>query len=395
MKPIRFSDSPLRWVSALPMWPGGTKYQGQSFDFLGARKQIEKDLTRQIDEALYQPPILKEHTPDGTSYGQAVKWRLLTDKEAAAFGLPQKAPLELYLGLDVRDAEMARAYDEGRLTYSSPDIRGSVVSGEPYIDETGTAWDFFIGEISAVGVPHNKQQTAASHLRGVQMKDKRKVRMSDGTVVEIETEAPLPEGATMVDDAVSGEAIPAWAAALVAGQQELMAKIAALEGAAPAMADPAAAPPAVPPAAVPAAPVAAAPPAPMMNQATMNDRAVEAAVNAALAKRDAAAEVDALLAHSQTKVSRERLIALHMSDKALFAEIAATATPKPGQTNRSAVKGTGNGGMTPLQQFTDPAYAAQMRDRHTKDGKFDKMAFKAEYDALRAEFRFSPVQGAA
>jgi hypothetical protein len=133
----------------------------------------------------------------------------------------------------------------------------------------------------------------------------------------------------------------------------------------------------------------------MMNQATMSDRAVEAAVNAALAKRDAAAEVDALLAHSQTKVSRERLIALHMSDKALFSEIAATATPKPGQTNRSAVKGTGNGGMTPLQQFTDPAYAAQMRDSHTKNGVLDKVGYKAEYDSLRAEYRFSPVQGAA
>jgi hypothetical protein len=226
------------------------------------------------------------------------------------------------------------------------------------------------------------------------MKDKRKVRMGDGTVVEIETEAPLPEGATMVDDAVSGEAIPAWASELVAGQQAILGRLAALEGAAPAMADPAAAPPAVPPAAVPAVAAAAAPLAPMMNQATMADE-IAKAVKAEIAKRDAAAEVDALLAHSQTKVSRERLIALHMSDKALFAEIAATATPKPGQTNRSAVKGTGNGGMTPLQQFTDPAYAAQMRDRHTKNGKFDKMAFKAEYDALRAEFRFSPVQGAA
>ena len=396
MKPIRFSDSPLRWVSALPMWPDGTKYQGQSFDFLGSRKDIETDLSQQIDAALYQPPILKEHTPDGVSYGQAVKWRILTDKEAAALGVPQKAPLELYLGLEVRDLALAQAYDEGRWTYSSPDIRGTIVSGEPYIDETGKAWNFFVGEISAVGVPHNKQQTAAHHLRGVQMKDKRKVRMSDGTVIEIEPEAEVPEGATMVDDAASGEAVPAWAAALVKDNQEIKAALAALQGAAPAMADPAAAPPAAAaPAAVPAAPAAAAaPPAPMMNQAQMSDT-VAAMVKAEMAKQAATQEVDDFLSSHQTTVAREKLIQVRMSDPGLFAMLTANAPAKPGATQRTAVKGTGTGGLTPLQQFTDPAFAAQMRDKHTKNGKFDKAAYAAEYEKLRAEFRFTPVQGAA
>ena len=133
----------------------------------------------------------------------------------------------------------------------------------------------------------------------------------------------------------------------------------------------------------------------MMNQAQMSDT-VAAMVKAEMAKQAATQEVDDFLSSHQTTVAREKLIQVRMSDPGLFAMLTANAPAKPGATQRAAVKGTGTGGMTPLQQFTDPAYAIQMREKHTsKDGKFNKDAYAKEYAALREQFRFTPVQGAA
>ncbi|WP_434127479.1 hypothetical protein, partial [Enterococcus faecium] len=83
----------------------------------------------------------------GTALGQVVKTRILTQSQALALGIEgQQAPVEIYAGVDVRDAATAAAYDEGRLLFMSPDIRGAVVTGDPYVDETRHEWPFFVGE---------------------------------------------------------------------------------------------------------------------------------------------------------------------------------------------------------------------------------------------------------
>ena len=65
------------------------------------------------------------------------------------------------------------------------------------------------------------------------MGDTKKAKMADGTVIEIETEESLPEGATLMEDAVATEDAPAWAAALMAGLMDLKARV---DGMAPAAA---------------------------------------------------------------------------------------------------------------------------------------------------------------
>ena len=326
MNPIRFSDSPLRWVSALPMWPDGTHYRGRVFDFLSQLPEIEACLTRQINEGVWLPPILIEHAPDGLARGNGLAWRVLDIEDAARLGVEQKAPKELYFGWDIREPGLAKAYDDGLLSTVSPDIRGTIVDGEPWIDETGAEWPFFVAEISAVSIPHNKRQVAAHNLRGVQMKDKRRVKMSDGTVVEIETEAALPEGATEMEDVAAAEA-PLDAVAMAAKIKSLEEAIAALTAGAAASANAAPAPMNAGGAAGVTPPAGPAVPPPIV---TMGDKAaIDAAVRKALAERDAAADVDALLAAKQVGIGRATLLHMRMSDKPAFDEIVRMSDGRP------------------------------------------------------------------
>jgi hypothetical protein len=390
MKPIRFSDNPLRWVSALPIWPDGVHYDGAVFDFAGHRKEIEADLTRQITEGVFNASVLREHMPRGSSFGQVMAWRILTQDEAAAMGIRQQAPEELYFGLDIRDPEMAAEYDAGLLVFGSPEIRGTVISGEPWIDETGEAWNFFVPEWSGVSTPHNKRQTAAHTLRGVQMKDKKKIRMADGAVSEIAAEEPLPEGATMMDgemEEVSEEVIslPAIMAELKALRAELAAAKAA--PAAPMTDGAAAVPPVTTPPAV--APAAAAPPAaPMGNTppAQMSD------VNrrlAALESKEAAAEVDRLIAERDIKgVTRDKLVHLRMSDRPTFDAIAANAPKRMGGAARSAQAGVA---MSDAEAIGTREGVDMLKARHTKDGKFDAVGYQREWRERRGRVAFSPV----
>ena len=385
MRSILFSDSSLRWVSALPIWPAGVHYDGMVFDFASHRPVIERELARQITGGLFHPSVLREHQPRGMSHGQVVAWRILTQAEAAAMGVPQKAPEELYFGLDLRDPEMAAEYDSGLLTFTSPELRGTIIGGEPWVDETGSPWDFFVAELSAVGTPHNKRQTAAPHLRGVTMGDTKKAKMADGTVIEIETEESLPEGATLMEDAVATEDAPAWAAALMAGLMDLKARV---DGMAPAaapmgggyrMED-----------ASLAAPIAAVAPVVPSAPVQMGDMARRLAQ---LEQRAVIAEVDALIGERDFRgMTREKLVQIRMSDPVTFKGLVELAPRRLGGSARSAASGVA---MSDEQRLFSAEGVAQLRQRHTVAGKFDATSYHREWRDIRSRLTLSPTGGAA
>ena len=380
MMRVTFSDSPLRWVSALPIWPSGVHYDGHVFDFAGHRAAIERDLTRQITEGVFQPSVLREHMPTGMSHGQVMAWRILSQADAAAMGIPQKAPDELYFGLDLRDPEMAAEYDAGLLTFTSPELRGTMISGEPWTDETGAQWDFFVAELSAVATPHNKRQTAAPHLRGVTMGDMKKAKMADGTVIEIETEEALPEGATLMEDyeAAAGEAPPAWAQALMAQLIDLKARVESMPA---PMADGAVATPAVV-----TAPVPVEPAAPVQMRDAMRRLA-------ALEQKAVAEEVDKLIGERDFRsLTRDKLLAIRMSDPSTFRSLVEMAPRRSGSGLRSAASGVA---MSDEQRLFSAEGVAQLRARHTANGKFDAMGYHREWREIRSRVTLSPTGGAA
>lgn len=379
MRSVLFSDSSLRWVSALPIWPTGVHYDGQVFDFAGHRSAIERDLTRQITEGVFQPSVLREHMPTGMSHGQVMAWRILSQADAAAMGIPQKAPDELYFGLELRDPEMAAEYDAGLLTFTSPELRGTMISGEPWTDETGAAWDFFVAELSAVATPHNKRQTAAPHLRGVTMGDVKKAKMADGTVIEIETEEALPEGATLMEDYDdAGEAPPAWAQALMAQLIDLKARVESMPA---PMADGAVATPAVV-----TAPVPVEPAAPVQMRDAMRRLA-------ALESKAVAEEVDKLIGERDFRsLTRDKLLAIRMSDPSTFRSLVEMAPRRSGSGLRSAASGVA---MSDEQRLFSTEGVAQLRARHTANGKFDAMGYHREWREIRSRVTLSPTGGAA
>ena len=379
MMRVTFSDSPLRWVSALPIWPSGVHYDGQVFDFAGHRSAIERDLTRQITEGVFLPSVLREHMPTGMSHGQVMAWRILSQADAAAMGIPQKAPDELYFGLDLRDPEMAAEYDAGLLTFTSPELRGTMISGEPWTDETGAQWDFFVAELSAVATPHNKRQTAAPHLRGVTMGDVKKAKMADGTVIEIETEEALPEGATLMEDyEAAGEAPPAWAQALMAQLIDLKARVESMPA---PMADGAVATPAVV-----TAPVPVEPAAPVQMRDAMRRLA-------ALESKAVAEEVDKLIGERDFRsLTRDKLLAIRMSDPSTFRSLVEMAPRRSGSGSRSAASGVA---MSDEQRLFSAEGVAQLRARHTANGKFDALGYHREWREIRSRVTLSPTGGAA
>lgn len=379
MMRVTFSDSPLRWVSALPIWPSGVHYDGQVFDFAGHRAAIERDLTRQITEGVFCPSVLREHMPTGMSHGQVMAWRILSQADAAAMGIPQKAPDELYFGLDLRDPEMAAEYDAGLLTFTSPELRGTMISGEPWADETGAQWDFFVAELSAVATPHNKRQTAAPHLRGVTMGDVKKAKMADGTVIEIETEEALPEGATLMEDyEAAGEAPPAWAQALMAQLIDLKARVESMPA---PMADGAVATPAVV-----TAPVPVEPAAPVQMRDAMRRLA-------ALEQKAVAEEVDKLIGERDFRsLTRDKLLAIRMSDPSTFRSLVEMAPRRSGSGSRSAASGVA---MSDEQRLFSAEGVAQLRARHTANGKFDALGYHREWREIRSRVTLSPTGGAA
>ena len=171
---VHFADGgSLSWMSCLPIWPGGTKYEGQTFDFASQLATIEACMAEQIRGGVFLPGVIDDHNPSQSlARGIVRDFRILTAEQAGAMGIPQKAPFEVYAGVEWSDPAYAAAYDAGSVLYTSPQIRGSVL-GElyAYADETGHEWPFFIGELSVTTQPVNKRQTPTSALRGVKMSE--------------------------------------------------------------------------------------------------------------------------------------------------------------------------------------------------------------------------------
>jgi hypothetical protein len=206
---VQFSDRPaLRWLSAFPMPRGGTEYGADVFPLYQQADAIRACLTEQITKGAHRPVVMKGHEDEGVVYGTVRDFRILTPTEAATLEVEQKADLECYFGVDFTDPSMARAYDEGRIVYTSPEMRGSILAGDKYAyrDETGHEWPFFVGEFSIVGKPHNKRQTPSDGLRGVRMKegamDPMEMILEEIRALRAEVEA-LKGAPAMEDDPIS------------------------------------------------------------------------------------------------------------------------------------------------------------------------------------------------
>ncbi|HSG19182.1 MAG TPA: hypothetical protein VLA31_00300, partial [Burkholderiaceae bacterium] len=204
-----------------------------------------------------------------------------------------------------------------------------------------------------------------------------------GTVIEIETEESLPEGATLMEDAVATEDAPAWAAALMAGLMDLKARV---DGMAPAatmgntkMEDASLmAPIAAPAPVVPSAPV------------QMGDMARRLAQ---LEQRAVIAEVDALIGERDFRgLTREKLLQIRMSDPTTFKGLVELAPRRLGGSARTAASGVA---MSDEQRLFTAEGVAQLRQRHTVAGKFDAASYHKEWRDIRGRLTLSPTGGAA
>lgn len=216
-------------------------------------------------------------------------------------------------------------------------------------------------------------------------KMKMKAKMADGTVVDIDTEDALPEGATLMEDAVATEDVPSWAAALMAGLMDLKARV---DGMAPAaasmgyhsMTD----------ASMLEEPIAAAasmaPSAPVQ----MGDMARRLAK---LEQRTVAAEVDALIGERDFRgLTRDKLVQLRMSDPVTFKGLVELAPRRMGGSSRSAASGVA---MSDEDRLFTAEGVAQLRQRHTQAGKFNAVSYHREWRDIRSRLTLSPTGGAA
>lgn len=164
----------LCWVSALPINTEGLHYAGEVHDLASAIDVIAECLERQIGDrenpGEYQPSVNEGHDPGGCiTHGAVREYRIIDRETARANGIRQKAPIEIYAGLELTDA-MRAAYDRGEIRFTSPEPRGWLVD-RPWSDSKGQEWPFYIAEFSLVKVPHNKDQVPADELRSMALAD--------------------------------------------------------------------------------------------------------------------------------------------------------------------------------------------------------------------------------
>lgn len=164
----------LCWVSALPVNKEGLHFAGEVHDLAAAIEAIAECLERQIGDRLnpgeYQPSVNEGHDPGGCiTHGAVREYRIIDRDTARAAGIRQKAPIEIYFGLELTDA-MRAAYDRGEIRFTSPEPRGWLVD-RPWSDSKGYEWPFYIAEFSLVKVPHNKDQVPADELRSMALAD--------------------------------------------------------------------------------------------------------------------------------------------------------------------------------------------------------------------------------
>jgi hypothetical protein len=212
------------------------------------------------------------------------------------------------------------------------------------------------------------------------MGDLKKAKMADGTIIEIEPSEALPEGATMMEDIEieSGEAPPAWAQALMAQLIDLKARVESMPA---PMADGAVATPAVV-----TAPVPVEPAAPVQMRDAMRRLA-------ALEQKAVAEEVDKLIGERDFRsLTRDKLLAIRMSDPSTFRSLVEMAPRRSGSGSRSAASGVA---MSDEQRLFSAEGVAQLRARHTANGKFDALGYHREWREIRSRVTLSPTGGAA
>jgi hypothetical protein len=211
------------------------------------------------------------------------------------------------------------------------------------------------------------------------MGDVKKAKMADGTVIEIETEEALPEGATLMEDyETAGDAPPAWAQALMAQLIDLKARVESMPA---PMADGAVSTPAVV-----TAPVPVEPAAPVQMRDAMRRLA-------ALESKAVAEEVDKLIGERDFRsLTRDKLLAIRMSDPSTFRSLVEMAPRRSGSGLRSAASGVS---MSDEQRLFSVEGVAQLRARHTQNGKFDATSYHREWRDIRSRLTLSPIGGAA
>ena len=164
----------LCWVSALPINKEGLHFAGEVHDLASAIELIAECLERQIGDRQnpgeYQPSVNEGHDPNGCiTHGVVREYRIIDRDTARKHGIRQKAPIEIYVGLELTDA-MRAAYERGEIRFTSPEPRGWLVD-RPWSDSKGYEWPFYIAEFSLVKVPHNKDQVPADELRSMALAD--------------------------------------------------------------------------------------------------------------------------------------------------------------------------------------------------------------------------------
>lgn len=115
----------------------------------------------------YHAPVLFEHESDGMTYGEVRRVVALTAEQQADAGIPEeRIKGDAVFGVVELHAVLADAYDDGRLTRTSPHF----VMG--YLDDEGTEWPLAMLELSAVSKPRQtRRHITTDHLRGVQLSE--------------------------------------------------------------------------------------------------------------------------------------------------------------------------------------------------------------------------------
>jgi hypothetical protein len=114
---------------------------------------------------------------------------------------------------------------------------------------------------------------------------------------------------------------------------------------------------------------------------------------AALESKAVAEEVDKLIGERDFRsLTRDKLLAIRMSDPSTFRSLVEMAPRRSGSGLRSAASGVS---MSDEQRLFSTEGVAQLRARHTQNGKFDATSYHREWRDIRSRLTLSPIGGAA
>lgn len=314
----------------------------------------------------YHPPIIFEHKVDGFTYGEVVRVVGLTEEEQLARGIPaERIKGEAAFAVANLHPLLADAYDDGRLTRTSPHLAMG------YLDSAGKRWPLAVLELSAVSKPRQtSRHITTNHLRGVMLSESSpRITMSASE-----------EG--KVDEAMEKR---------LAALEETAAKMAAfmekyMEGDGGEDDDPPQAQAAEedPPQAQASEPATAQLSEPdartqvLLTELSASNEALTKKVEQLENERnraEAAHAVDAAYAERHLAAEkRDRYIEIYLSDKAAFEEIVAAA-PKANRITRPVV---GAAGKTSTHKAGSRERYMELKEEHDGDSTKAHQAWLAE-----------------